>query len=200
MRIKTIIVATASFALFSGAAQAQIGLPGITLPAPPATAPAVTQPPPSAAKPGVVTLHDAAQDGGDASKSAPGNSTAGQKEATRQNQPNPIAIAANAAQSPAGPSPFGVSAPGAVLPLPMPIPSVSALAIRPRPDITLVRISIRGGVQRATLFVKGATRSGLTVGDKVLKQVLSEFRDDGVCLDSSLHKPKCATFIPFAYD
>lgn len=53
---------------------------------------------------------------------------------------------------------------------------------------------------QATMTVKGLTRSGLTVGSKVLKQVLSEFRDDGVCLDASLHKPKCATFVPFQND
>jgi hypothetical protein len=66
--------------------------------------------------------------------------------------------------------------------------------------VVLMRISSLNGVQKATLFVKGATRSGLTVGDRVLKLVLSEFRDDGICLDVSLQHARCATFVGFSYE
>jgi hypothetical protein len=86
---------------------------------------------------------------------------------------------------------------------PVPAPAATPMPTgtpRPVPDVVLTRISTINGVQKATLYVKGVTRSGLKVGDRVLKQVLSEFRDDGVCLDASLQRPRCATFVAFNYD
>jgi hypothetical protein len=86
---------------------------------------------------------------------------------------------------------------------PAPVPAATpapAGTPRPVPDVVLTRISSINGVQKATLYVKGVTRSGLKVGDRVLKQVLSEFRDDGVCLDASLQRARCATFVAFNYD
>lgn len=83
---------------------------------------------------------------------------------------------------------------------PAPVAPSAAPAPTRAPDVILMRISSVNGVQRATLNVKGVTRAGLRVGDRVLKQVVSEFRDDGLCLDASLQQPRCATFVSFRYE
>lgn len=167
--------------------------------------------------PGIVTLGEAAMASNSSAKDAPAASaaaaaalsasaTSSAKAAAAptagasapQVAPQAIApSAANVAPSAptAQPGPIVTNLQQSTTPLPSPIPTVIGAATRPRPDIELVRISTKNGVQQATLSVHGMTRSGLTVGSKVLKQVISEFRDDGVCLDTSLHKPKCANFI-----
>lgn len=189
---------------FSHVAHAQISLP--------ATPPIVGAQPvaTTATVPGLVTLNQAAA----ASPTPASNSNAAtsRQEVPAHEQQQPAAQAQVQLPSrPAGQAlpTLPVAAATASTPNPAastnvvpPLPPVVALpSISPRqPDIALVRISERGGVMQATMTVKGLTRSGLTVGSKVLKQVISEFRDDGLCLDASLHKPKCATFLPFQND
>lgn len=188
-----------------GTANAQISMPsnatalGLQVGAP-------TQP----QTPGIVTLGEAALSSNQIAKGSSASATA----STVASKPVQAQPAPNTGQQPATPSqvngaasaqpaPLPTFQPGAAVsnmppaaaPMPTPYPSTPDGQSRPKPDVVLVRISSKNGVQQVTLYVRGMTRSGLTVGSKVLKQVISEFRDDGVCLDVSLHKPKCATFV-----
>jgi hypothetical protein len=66
----------------------------------------------------------------------------------------------------------------------------------PVADYMLMRISTVGSERRAVLLVKGASRS-VKLGSRVDKHVVSELRDDGLCLDLEHAKPKCALLIAF---
>ena len=72
----------------------------------------------------------------------------------------------------------------------------SAKRPRPLPDFMLMRLSFRDGERHAMLWVKGVTRP-VHVGSHVLKQVVSEIREDGLCLDPVKGKHKCARFLTF---
>ncbi|MCU6502319.1 hypothetical protein LPN04_31440 [Rugamonas sp. A1-17] len=193
-----------------GAANAQISMPsnatalGLQVGAP-------TQP----QTPGIVTLGEAALSSNQIAKgsSVPAQASASavaNKPVQAQAAPGPAQQLATPSQvagaASAPPAPLPTFQPGAAVsnmppaaaPLPTPFPSMLNAQSRLKPDVELVRISSKNGVQQATLYVRGMTRPGLTVGSKVLKLVISEFRDDGVCLDASLHKPKCATFVTAA--
>lgn len=216
MRVKTLSAAAliASFGFVAGAG-AQISMPANSVALGlPVNGPTQQQ------TPGIVTLGQAAMatsPGREAAAVGQPASTGGAQTGTQPSAPAAAsgpAVPASAAPTAASmtPDPAKSAAPTAqtmslqqarqpsVAPLPTPLPSLASAVERPLPEITLLRISNKNGVQQATLYVRGITRSGLTVGSKVLKQVVSEFRDDGICLDKSLHKPKCATFITGNYE
>jgi hypothetical protein len=63
-------------------------------------------------------------------------------------------------------------------------------------EIRLHRLSYIDGEKRAILIVSGVSRF-VRVGAKVQTSYVSEIRDEGVCLDSSVSSQKCAKFITF---
>lgn len=186
-----------------------------------AQTPAASQNP---AAPGILPPDQGQQSG------ASGNAPAGARPtaATLSNQVVPLS---EAAKTPANPSPSPAPKVGAIQPTQdeakaiavvdgngkivdaasakMPHGTLKEKADQPvrLPDIMLYRMSEIDGKRQAVMLVKGQMRR-VQVGNQVLSYVISEMRDDGVCLEAAdkggdKHKDdkqkaaKCKPFLTF---